>query len=695
MLLCFPYYGICQSQIDSLEDLLSKTTDLRERFEILDEIVDSAPLKSIVEDCTEYQKEMDSIAQQLDDDQLRLETWGALARVTNGTMDMDSLSIVAKRYYDFAMSKNNSEHIAWAGTFLAPPHIVKGEFEEALAWFDKIESHALKSGVVLRMHLDRGQIYLMKGNLEKALIHLEKAISKIESSKYERGNSSALIAYQAVGYVYDKMGYRNKGVKAFKNSFLIAKEKEDYQIMAGSLINLASNLRHVDSLSSIKEELMETNLIVHTEKLYFHETQILLYLSLIDLEEGNINKAIQKQKNAKDLIESHDLGDWLKGLYADFHAKALLGKKEYKKAIAIATTGLKLGIQLEENDFAQNARNNLIGAYHATKNINMENKMLREYYTINDSIIKSKNLKSLAKLEEQIKDIEREREIVLLEKDKEILSVKNKQTRNAALGAGAFAFLALGFFFNARRKNKLISTQKNQLESLNNTKDRIFAIIGHDLRKPAISFKGISKKVKYLVNNQDFDSLEKYSNHIEQNALSLNKLTDNLLNWALTQRDVMPYNPSIIPLKELAADIYTIFETPAKEKNIQITNNINEETKVYADRNALNTILTNLIDNAIKYTPEEGTVKIEAIEENNGNLKIRVTDSGVGMDKDQINDIFLLKKDKSKKGTDGEKGTGLGLHLVKELVALNKGFIKAASEFGKGSSFEITLPMTA
>lgn len=237
-----------------------------------------------------------------------------------------------------------------------------------------------------------------------------------------------------------------------------------------------------------------------------------------------------------------------------------------------------------------------------------------------------------------------------------------------------------------------IKVKENELAELNRTKDRIFAIIGHDLRKPAIAFKGITRKVKYLIEKNDLDSLYKYGEEIEENAFSLNKLTDNLLNWALLQRNVMPYNPQFVSVSDIVADTHSIFESIAKEKDISLQMNVPVLLSVYADLFALSTILTNLVDNAIKYTPNGGLVKIEAIEGKGQQIKICVSDTGIGLNKEKIKDLFLLKKDKSKKGTGGEKGTGLGLHLVKELIDLNQGTIGVISEVGKGVSIELILP---
>lgn len=244
------------------------------------------------------------------------------------------------------------------------------------------------------------------------------------------------------------------------------------------------------------------------------------------------------------------------------------------------------------------------------------------------------------------------------------------------------------------KENELLETikaQKDKLEQLNLTKDRIFAIIGHDMRKPVIAFRGIGKKVNYLLKKQDYPTLIRLGSEIEQEALSLNQLTDNLLNWAILQKDVMSYHPQSVNLADIVPEITALFENTTKEKNIQLLMDMDSPITVYADVNALRVIVRNLIDNALKFTPNGGRVNIAAKTSPQG-IQLEITDTGVGIPQRKLKDIFLLQKDKSTTGTEGEKGTGLGLHLIHELVKFNKGAIDIVSQLGKGTTCKVLLP---
>ncbi|MEM1122429.1 MAG: two-component regulator propeller domain-containing protein, partial [Bacteroidota bacterium] len=153
---------------------------------------------------------------------------------------------------------------------------------------------------------------------------------------------------------------------------------------------------------------------------------------------------------------------------------------------------------------------------------------------------------------------------------------------------------------------EVIAQQANSLKALNQTKDRLFAIISHDLRKPALAFRGISKKVKFLIQQKEFATLDKYGNTLENAAYSLNSLLDNLLNWALTQRDVLPHQPVPFNVAATTSEVVRLFDQMAADKNIKFQVRIPESTTIFADPNAYATIVRNLVDNALKFTPKKG-----------------------------------------------------------------------------------------
>lgn len=233
-----------------------------------------------------------------------------------------------------------------------------------------------------------------------------------------------------------------------------------------------------------------------------------------------------------------------------------------------------------------------------------------------------------------------------------------------------------------------------ELAELNAGKDRLFAIIAHDLRKPALSFRGIGKKINYLIGKNDFERLQSFGNTLENAAFSLNNLLDNLLGWASQQRNMLSYNPRLISLSEIAqeATSYVVDQAKNKEINLQVV--IPPGLFVYADSNAVLTIIRNLASNAVKFTEKSGAITISA-EVSATNVTLLVSDSGIGISSDELPVLFDLSNQSKKDGTEGEKGTGLGLYLVKELVLINQGSISVESSLANGTTFSVTLPTTS
>ena len=239
----------------------------------------------------------------------------------------------------------------------------------------------------------------------------------------------------------------------------------------------------------------------------------------------------------------------------------------------------------------------------------------------------------------------------------------------------------------------LIRQKEKELEAANAAKDRLFAIISHDLRKPALAFRGITKKVKYLIQKEKFETLFKYGNSLEKAAYSLNNLLSNLLNWVLQQQAMLPYDPVPIDVEAEVKEIYDLFQQMAADKGIDLEVAIPASTIAFADLNAFTTIIRNLLDNAIKYTPVGGKIEVTSKKIADGIL-LRIADTGIGMDKTQIEKLFEFDTKKSQEGTSGELGTGLGLNLVWDLVKLNKGQIKVESQWNQGTTFEVLFPET-
>jgi len=234
-----------------------------------------------------------------------------------------------------------------------------------------------------------------------------------------------------------------------------------------------------------------------------------------------------------------------------------------------------------------------------------------------------------------------------------------------------------------------IKKQKKELETLNATKDRFFTIISHDLKNPFNTILGFAD----FMRSDDVDSQSKtmMANILYQSAESAYNLLNNLLEWSKSQMNRIDFIPEPLNLNLLCNGCIKVCKINAQKKGITITNQIKDDINIYADPNLFNTIMRNLISNAVKFTPLNGSVIIDA-KRMDTNIEISITDDGIGMTKNQINNLFRIDKKESRSGTANEKGTGLGLLLCKEFVEKHNGQIWVESEVSKGSTFYFSIP---
>ncbi|MEQ9423551.1 MAG: hybrid sensor histidine kinase/response regulator [Cyclobacteriaceae bacterium] len=244
------------------------------------------------------------------------------------------------------------------------------------------------------------------------------------------------------------------------------------------------------------------------------------------------------------------------------------------------------------------------------------------------------------------------------------------------------------------RENDTLKIYLKEINAQKKLKDRFFAIISHDLRGPVSSFQGLSDIIAMYIKKGKYDELEKMISEVEQATAQLSGLLDNLLNWASQEMSAIPYNPVEIDVNEMVESLFRVLHSSAISKSITLSNKVEPGIVIWADLNSTVTIFRNLINNALKFTEDNGTIEITA-DGSNDSITIKVSDTGIGIPEDKMKDLFKLTDASSTYGTKGEKGVGLGLQLVSEFTKLNKGELNVDSTPGKGTTFSVTLPKPA
>ena len=241
-------------------------------------------------------------------------------------------------------------------------------------------------------------------------------------------------------------------------------------------------------------------------------------------------------------------------------------------------------------------------------------------------------------------------------------------------------------------QNEEIIKQRDELSLANMTKNRFFSIIGHDLRNPFNTILGFSELLSENLSESNRENNILYINYIKSSANTAYELLENLLIWAQTQTNAIAFNPEKLNISLVIAENIVFLSAQALKKNINLTSDTSNKAFVYADRNMLDTIIRNLVSNAIKFTAENKQIFIGSSVKNNECI-IEVKDEGVGIAPENISKLFRVDQKVSTEGTNNEKGTGIGLVLCKEFVDKHNGKIYVESTLGKGSTFYVALPL--
>ncbi|MFA5012247.1 MAG: tetratricopeptide repeat-containing sensor histidine kinase [Ignavibacteria bacterium] len=507
-------------------------------------------------------------------------------------------------------------------------------------------------------YVNIGETYRAANDYDNAIKYITVAIDIYSGINNDDSNKGLVSAYERMAAVYFELAV-NKG-----NLDFIIKCKE----FAFISIELA------DKYNLIQRKISNWNILGAAE-MYDNKPEIALkYLRMALAEsqsESEYNNRINIQSN-------------IGGCYVIL--------KEYEKAIEICEPAYNEAKERSITVYIKMSSKILYDSYSALKQYEKAFYYLSEF-TIANEIIRNE---------------ERDRKISMIEqkylneiKDSEVKKERERYFILSAAGTVVILVILLGILLRNRVLNKinkqlkensdLISEQKTKLEEVNASQNMFFSILSHDLRNP---FNGILGFLNILKN--DFDNLsinekKQYIDYVNISANQVFKLIEKLLELSRLKDGRYQFKLENVNIREITEQVLQLQRTNTLNKKVSLVNNIAENIFIYADKVSVDTILRNLTDNAIKFTPAGGNVSLEA-EVKDGNVVIYVKDSGVGMDINDMKNIFRLDKRIISKGTNDEKGTGLGLYVCKEMIERMNGNIKVESIIGKGSTFIVTLP---
>ncbi|WP_421872834.1 tetratricopeptide repeat-containing sensor histidine kinase [Marinoscillum sp.] len=326
---------------------------------------------------------------------------------------------------------------------------------------------------------------------------------------------------------------------------------------------------------------------------------------------------------------------------------------------------------------------------------------MKKAYRLQYEIYDSEVTNRISELETQYETAQKEQEIERLSQENELIQLRAEQTEQERLILVlSLLFLVvivvtIFFFYRSKEKsNKQLKEANHQLAQLNQTKDKLFSIISHDLKSPLSSFHLITKSLTDNWDNLEKDQLKDFLITLRDSSANVRDMMDNLLKWALAQTDQLQFSPDSIDPSEIITAVKKQLIPVAQLKKMEIHVAQQEALNIHADKAFLEIVIRNLVSNALKYSDVEKNVEV-SVESTEDRGVITIQDEGVGMDQSQIDSLLngsLIAHDIQ---NSPEKGTGLGLLLCKELVDRMNGKLEVQSKINEGTTFRISFPKAA
>lgn len=413
----------------------------------------------------------------------------------------------------------------------------------------------------------------------------------------------------------------------------------------------------------------------------------LCYLHLKKFEEADayLSKGFKVLQSEKDTVS----------LISSYMNIANLYYEQYKDELAIPyfEKAYSLSKKIKNVELKQNATLNMAVVAENNKDFPLALTYRKEYEGWKDSLNDQNKVWAIAELEKKFTVKQKEKEITILEAENKLKIAE----RNGFFYSSILLLVLFGtgiYFYSQKIKsNKIILSQKNKLDELNAAKDQLFSIVSHDLRSSVNALKTSNTKLLESLENKNFTELDKLLQNNSAIAHGSYNLLDNLLHWALLQTKQLYFHKESLHLYSIVQQMEFNYRPLMLDKNIHFENSVTKGVYIYADLSSLKIILRNLIDNAIKFSKENGHIAIySAVSEDFCTLTIE--DSGCGMSKEIQQELLSESNLPSKKGNPDKIGTGLGMQLCKSMVQKNDGKLLIESEENKGTKISIQLLKT-
>ena len=509
------------------------------------------------------------------------------------------------------------------------------------------------------------------------------------------------IALHNVGRVFKELGQYDRALAHLNLSLDMSHNINDIEGVPYSLDEIGDVLLRKGEYDSALSVLLQSLKLTREQKVLVLEPKTLTKLATVHLNSGNYHHALSyydttyalHEKTGNEFgIAEVELG---RGL-------VFIEQGKYEPAMQSIHQSLALAKQSNARTLEIRGYHTLSSLYELRKDYEKSLIYFKQFKQLEDSLFSQDMQEKLLRDQIRFETEDKDTEIAALNQERNLKddTIKKQEfVRNILVVVMALSVILLATVYRSGQRRRQINTlllrhqqemerRSEELERLNQVKDKFFSIISHDLRSPINALSGLLDLL-----DKGAVKPEELSRHIHELKSRFNHtrtLLNNLLDWTLLQMDKLSLQPTRIDLQKIVDEnIQLLGSAPGKQ--IALHNNVPPNTIGFADSNTVNLVIRNLMTNAIKFTNDGGKVVI-GLEDQENEWLIAVQDNGVGMNDEVLKILFDKTAPYTTRGTANEKGTGLGLILCKEFVEKNGGKIFVESQVGKGSTFSFTIP---
>jgi signal transduction histidine kinase len=628
-------------------------------------------------------------------------------------------------------NEKNDFLVTMMNYYLGDYNFYKEDYRKAMGFYQKVLPSfvQMKDTLMIAKTLNSiGLAYSYQNDIENTLKYYLEEIDLLNKIKHRtrKIDTERIVVLNNIINNYRSTKQYNKVIEQATLAVTFAQELGDSVRLASILNSQATAYKNLNQIDKSLETYRKAEIIF--DKLGDDFRKAFLYINI-----GGVYDFINKQDSSLIYYEKALKTFRAKGyIYGELNAETGIAgvysiKNKLRDALNLYLSCVEKAKPFGFNDIILESYSAIAQLEYKLGNYFEAYNYKEQYDLLNDSIFTVEKNQQYAELQTKYETVQKENEINLLKSDK--LIRENELRRNKLWNWIVVAFLIIllifiyvGFvFYNQKRKaNALLTEKNNQIEqknfqlnqmnqqivqineklqvsqvgliNANNAKNRFFSILGHDLRNPFHSIMGQSYLLSKSYLKLSADERRKYANDILNSCEQVNRLLDNLLEWIRTQSEGIVLNPRKFEFHKLVQDSLSVLKNNAIEKSIEIDNQVNEGIWVMADYPMVETVMRNLINNSIKFTPTGGKVSISAIIDNKV-LRVDVGDNGVGITPDDLKKLFNVDSNVKTRGTNNERGTGLGLVICKEFIDLHAGDIWAESVLERGTVFHFSIPV--